>query len=65
MIRKLFKNHTLLMVICCLIPVAALGIFLAFGFTGRTLTFLLILLCPLSHIFLMKGHSKNKKGHHH
>lgn len=48
------------MVVCCLIPVIAIGIFLTLGFTGRTLSFLLILLCPLSHIFLMKGHGKHK-----
>jgi len=64
MLNKLFKNHTLLMVICCLLPVVALGIFLAFGFTGRSLFFLLILLCPLSHLFLMRGHGKGEKNHH-
>ena len=52
------------MVICCLLPVVALGIFLAFGFTGRSLFFLLILLCPLSHLFLMRGHGKGEKNHH-
>ncbi|MDP3987549.1 MAG: DUF2933 domain-containing protein [Candidatus Levybacteria bacterium] len=52
------------MVICCLLPVAVLGIFLAFGFTGRSFTFLLFLLCPLSHLFLMRGHGKSEKNHH-
>lgn len=62
-LRKLFKNHKLLMVVGCLLPIAVLGIFLTVGFTDNTLFFLLILLCPLAHLFLMKDHGKNKKHH--
>lgn len=62
-LRKLFKNHTLLMLVGCLLPIAALGVFLTVGFTESTLFFLLILLCPLAHLFLMKDHGKNKKQH--
>ncbi len=64
MLGKLFKNHKILMIVCCLIPIAALGIFLILGFNSQAIVFLLILLCPLGHLFLMRGHGKRKDGHH-
>jgi len=64
MINKLFKNHGFLVIIGCLMPIIVLGILLIFGFNTGTFSFLLILLCPLAHIFLMRNHNKNSKDHH-
>jgi hypothetical protein len=53
------KKHFLLMLACCLVPVVVLTAILFFQFQiSQVLFFLLILLCPLSHILMMKfvGH---------
>jgi len=50
------KKHWLMMLIC-VIPV----IIIIF-YSGVKWSWLLILLCPLMHIFMMKDHMHNKKG---
>jgi len=53
------KRHVLLMILCCLIPVAALAaIFVLKILVPQVLTYGLILLCPLSHV-LMMGRGQN------
>mgnify|MGYP000019877219 CR=1 FL=1 len=59
------KKHMLLMLACCLVPVIALGAIFVFKLpVSQVLYFGLILLCPLSHILMMKfmGHGE---GHDH
>lgn len=48
------------MILCCVVPIV-----LAIGFLGLfkssgSLAWLFILLCPLMHIFMMKGHKHNE-----
>lgn len=51
---SLGNRHMLLMILCCLIPVAALGaIFVLKIPAPQILTYGLILLCPLSHVLMM------------
>ena len=55
------KKQVLLMLACCLVPVIALSAIFVFKLpASRVLYFGLILLCPLSHILMMKfmGHGE-------
>lgn len=48
------NRHMLLMILCCLIPVAVLGaIFILKISAPQVVTYGLILLCPLSHVLMM------------
>lgn len=53
--RKGMSKHTLIMVLCYLIPLVTLGVLWAIGISGSYLIFGVILLCPLLHIFMMRG----------
>lgn len=59
MIRWLFakikQNHLLAMVLCCTIPIVGILALSAAGVLGSWAYFLMILLCPLGHIFMMRG----------
>jgi len=59
--NKIFKNHGLLMVLGCLVPIFAIGLFALFGVSQKSLFILLVLACPLGHFFLMRGHEKHDK----
>lgn len=52
-------NHGWLMFLSCLVMVGALWYLVASG-AGGGWVWLTILLCPLMHIFMMRGHSKQE-----
>ena len=58
------SKHALIMVLCCLIPLALLAALWALGVSESYLAFGVILLCPILHIVMMRGmHSGG--GHDH
>ena len=65
------KKHTWIMVLCCLIPLAAILVlpYMGISLPGWTV-YLIFLLCPLSHVLLMgtMGHDHHEEtvheGHH-
>lgn len=58
------KKHSLLMLICCLVPLGILITLLALGLSSPYVFLGVILLCPLSHLLMMWGAGKDG-GHAH
>ncbi len=49
------KSHLWIMILCCLIPIVALGAIFLFNVPVSNVVFYgLILLCPVSHLLMMK-----------
>ncbi|MBW2149587.1 MAG: hypothetical protein JRG73_19220 [Deltaproteobacteria bacterium] len=60
--RRPGARRGVLMALCCLVPLAALGVLLWLDIIGSWGLYLFFILCPLSHFLLMR---KMKNGHHH
>ena len=58
--EKLKEDHALMMVVCCLVPIAVVyaGV-IYLGWSRNILLWGMLLLCPLSHILLMRGHGEH------
>jgi len=52
---KIRQNHFGAMVLCCAIPIVGILALSAFGVLGSWAYMLMILICPLGHIFMMRS----------
>ncbi len=59
--KKIKENHSLMMLICCLIPIIIAGILYYSGFKTYAL-FAAMLLCPVLHYWMMKDMHKKHEG---
>jgi len=63
------KKHVLIMLACCLIPLAALGAIAIFRLPVTSVLYVgLILLCPAMHLLMMRnmtGHDHSGQAHDH
>ena len=55
LLEKIKKNHALKMILCCGIPLVGIMALSSLGLLGSWGYYALILLCPLGHIFMMRG----------
>ena len=60
-VKKIKQNHFLAMVLCCAIPIVGILVLSAFGVLGSWAYLLIFLICPLGHIFMMRGMHSNPK----
>lgn len=49
-------RHMLKMLACCLIPLILVAVLYLTGFSGDYLFYVILLLCPLMHFFMMRDH---------
>ena len=54
-LAKIKQNHALMMILCCGIPIVGIMALSSLGVLGSWGYFALILICPLGHIFMMRG----------
>jgi len=60
------KSHLWIMILCCLIPIIGLAAIYLFNVPVSNVVFFgLILLCPVSHLLMMKymGHDHSSTDH--
>ncbi len=57
--EKIRKNHSFAMILCCAIPQGLIMILSVSGRLGSWGYYALILLCPLMHVFMMRGHASS------
>lgn len=59
------KKHTLIMLACCLVPIAGLVLIAFFKIpTSTVLLGAMILICPLSHLLMMAFMSREHNASH-
>lgn len=63
--RRVLQNHWVVMAVCCLIPAAALIAIIGFSVPVPTAALIgLVLLCPLSHLLLMRNMDSHNPREH-
>ena len=60
--NTLKHNHSLLMILCCALPLIAILALSYFDVLGSWGSYAIFLLCPLMHVFMHKGHSAQAKS---
>jgi len=61
--NKIKHNHGLMMIICCAAPLVILILAIYFlGVSNKYIFWLVILLCPLMHFFMIKYMHGDKKN---
>ncbi len=60
--NKLRHNHSLLMILCCAVPLVAILVLSYFNVLGSWGFYAIFLLCPMMHIFMHRGHSAQAKS---
>lgn len=53
-------KHILLMIVCCLAPLGGALLLRQFGYEGAA-GYLVLLLCPVMHLFMMRGMEHKKQ----
>lgn len=53
-------KHGLMMILCCLLPILLILGLPLIGIQGSKFSFIIFLLCPLMHIFMMFNMKKDK-----
>ena len=59
-ISKLRDNHSLMMAICCLVPIIILVAIFTLGVSNKYVFWGVLLLCPIMHLFMHDMHGKHK-----
>jgi len=60
--EKIKQNYFFAMVLCCAIPLVGIMALSSLGVLGSWGYYVLLLFCPLGHIFMMRGmHSHSQK----
>ena len=62
--RRHANKHSLIMLLCCLIPLVIIVVLWAVGVSGGYLFLSVLLLCPLLHFVMMRG-MNDGSGHDH
>ncbi len=62
--HKMNNKHTLMMVLCCAIPIAAFAALWYFGLTNSYWIYAVMLLCPILHGLMMHGMPEKDSMNH-
>lgn len=63
LLEKIKKNHALMMIVCCGIPLVGILALTSFGILGSWGYFALLLICPLGHLLMMRGMHSDSEEH--